>query len=363
MPQRTSTASSAEATRKRELALEAAETAGFEGLVASTPASVRWLLCGRGRPVDTAAPDAGYAVVLVRERALVLTPNIEAGRAKTEERFEELEYELISYPWHEGPAPAIARLTAGARVVSDTDLDASLASLRRRLSAEERGRYRAAAADAAAAMVNVVRCLSPEQRETEVAGELARETHARGFTAPVILVAGDARQKVHRHPVPTDARLGRHALVAVTAERDGLHTSLTRLVSFGPPPHELVALVEAVAAVDAAVLTASVPGRTVGEAFDVLADAYAERGFPDEWRLHHQGGLTGYRGREVFAVAGSGALIPESCAVAWNPSITGGAKSEDTALVGPDGVEIVTRTAELPELTLDGITRPAIVEL
>jgi hypothetical protein len=55
---------------------------------------------------------------------------------------------------------------------------------------------------------------------------------------------------------------------------------------------------------------------------------------------------------------------PESCAVAFNPSITGGGESEDTALVGAiDGVELLTRTPDLPELELDGLPRPAVVEL
>jgi hypothetical protein len=55
--------------------------------------------------------------------------------------------------------------------------------------------------------------------------------------------------------------------------------------------------------------------------------------------------------------------LPSSCAVAWNPSITGGAKSEDTALVTGDGVEVISRTPDLGEIETDGLPRPAIVEL
>jgi len=80
-------------------------------------------------------------------------------------------------------------------------------------------------------------------------------------------------------------------------------------------------------------LSASKPGTTVGDVLEVAADEYAAQGYPEEWRHHHQGGITGYRGREVFAVPGEPTVLPGSCAVAWNPSITGGAKSEDTALV------------------------------
>jgi Xaa-Pro dipeptidase len=177
-------------------------------------------------------------------------------------------------------------------------------------------------------------------------------------------VGGELRAPVHRHPLPTHERLGRFALLAITAEREGFYVSLTRVVSFGPLPGELERLVRAAAEVDAAVLAASRPGEMLGELFDVLARAYEEQGFPEEWRRHHQGGLTGYRGREVFAVPGDPTPLPEACAVAWNPSVTGGGKSEDTALVTAAGVEVITRTPGLAELeTAAGLRRPAIVQL
>ena len=68
------------------------------------------------------------------------------------------------------------------------------------------------------------------------------------------------------------------------------------------------------------------------------------------------------RGREVFATPGEETVLPDAFAVAWNPSVTGGGKSEDTALVSADGAEVITRTPELGELeTAAGIARPAIV--
>ena len=160
---------------------------------------------------------------------------------------------------------------------------------------------------------------------------------------------------------PTEAPLGRHALIAVTAERDGLYVSMTRLVSFGPPPEELERLTAATAEIDAAFLAASRPGTTLGEVFAAGAEGYAAQGFPEEWRRHHQGGLTGYRGREVFATPGEPTPIPAAAALAWNPSIGGGAKSEDTILVTAAGAEVITRTEDLGELETAGLPRPAIV--
>jgi Xaa-Pro aminopeptidase len=332
-----------EAERKRAATLH---TAGGR-LVTSRPADVRWLLCGRGRPIS--APDSPYVVELDGDRARVHYQDIEDPRVRAEERFEELGYEYAPHPWFEP--------------LGLEDTPSVLDELRLELGEEELERYRRAGADVADAVRETLAKLQPDRTEYWAAAELAGQARWRGFTTPVVLVAGDERQRVHRHPLPTAARLGRHALLAVTAERDGLYVSMTRLVSFGPPPGELARLAQACAEVDAAYLAASMPGATLGEAFAAGAEAYAAQGFPEEWRGHHQGGLAGYRGREVFAVPGEATRIPASAALAWNPSIEGGAKSEDTILVSAAGVEVLTRTPDLGELETRGLPRPAIVQL
>jgi antitoxin VapB len=332
-----------EAERKRRAAL-----AAVGPFATNDAADVRWLLCGRGRLV--AAGSSPYTVVVDEDRAQVLYQDIEASRVAAEERWAELGYEPVAYPWFEPPP-----VRAG---------EPDLSSLRLALCSEEVERYRAAGAAAAAAFAEALGALRPELTELGAAGALAGRLHAAGFTTPVVLVGGEARAPVHRHPLPTAEPLGRFALLAVTAEREGLHVSLTRVVSFGPPPDELERVVQAAAEVDAAVLGASRPGATLGELFAVLERAYAEQGFPEEWRRHHQGGLTGYRGREAFAGPGSPTVLPEVSAVAWNPSVTRGGKSEDTALVTAEGVEILTRTPDLGELeTAAGLPRPTIVRL
>jgi Xaa-Pro dipeptidase len=352
-----------EAERKRSIAVEAAAAAERAGIVATSPPTVRWLLCGRGRPVSTSGPEADYTVLMVGGKAYALFPDIETSRVIEDERVEELGYEPVPFPWHEGRAPTVARLLGGKAALAGDELEAAIAPSRRLLGAEERERYRLAGKDAAAAMVACLERLRPQRSETEVAAELAHQARLRGFFPTVVLVAGERRQKVHRHPLPTADRLGAHALLAVTAERDGMHVSLTRIVSFGAPPAELARVVAASAGVDAAMLSASAPGKTLGEVFGAAAAAYEAEGFPEEWRRHHQGGLTGYQGREAFAVPDDPTPIPASCAVAWNPSVTGGGKSEDTALVTGEGVKVITRTPELPELEMHGLARPAIVEL
>jgi Xaa-Pro aminopeptidase len=225
-----------EAERKRRAALEAA---GGAPLVVSGPENVRWLLCGRGRPVDIGSAD--YTIVLHDSRSFALYADIERSRVEAEERLEELGYEPVPFPWHEGAAAAVERL-AGNSARRDSELEVELAPHRRALGEEEVERYRGAGADAAAAFVATFERLRPELTELEAAAELARQAPARDLVARVNLVAGEERQPLQRHPLPTSAPLGRHALLALTGEREGLHVSLTRLVSFGPPPQRLAEL-------------------------------------------------------------------------------------------------------------------------
>lgn len=357
MQQSTSIAVSAEAGAKREAVLEAVSRRGFPGVVATGAPTVRWLLCGRGRPVVFG--EAAYVVAVGEEGTTVLHPDIESSRVEIEERLEELGVRVETFPWHEGPGAVLAEVAHG--FASEDDLADELGRLRRELRGVELDRYRAAGRDTATAMVETLAGLRPETSELEAAAALGAACLARGLSTPVLLAGGEGRQEVHRHPIPTAAPLGGHALLAVTAERQGLHVSITRIVSFGDPPDQLESRVRAAAEVDAAMLDASRPGTPVSEILGVAAAAYERLGFPDEWRRHHQGGITGYAGREVFATPEDETRLSRSAAVAWNPSVAGGGKSEDTALATETGLEVVTRTPELPELDLGGPPRAGIL--
>lgn len=102
----------------------------------------------------------------------------------------------------------------------------------------------------------------------------------------------------------------------------------------------------------------------MGDVFRTGMDAYAEVGFPEEWKLHHQGGPTGYRAREFRVHAGADAVVVKNQAFAWNPSITG-AKSEDTIIATSSGPIILSETEDWPkiEVEIDGVTiaRPDVL--
>jgi antitoxin VapB len=101
--------------------------------------------------------------------------------------------------------------------------------------------------------------------------------------------------------------------------------------------------------------------------FQRAVTAYAEAGFADEWRLHHQGGTAGYEPREYLGLPGGAEVVIAGQAYAWNPSITG-TKSEDTILVGEAGNEVLTTIEGWPMVAVELAggekwMRPAVLEV
>ncbi|MEF8840999.1 MAG: hypothetical protein V5A62_05175 [Haloarculaceae archaeon] len=59
---------------------------------------------------------------------------------------------------------------------------------------------------------------------------------------------------------------------------------------------------------------------TAADVFDAIRDAYAAFDHRGGWREHHQGGATGFAGREWFATPGSETSLTLPTAYAWNPT-------------------------------------------
>jgi Xaa-Pro aminopeptidase len=345
-------------------------TAGAGAVLVEGQGAFAWLTCGGDSHVSLGQREGSASVLVTRERVFLLAANNEVDRIVQEE-LSPLPLEPVTFPWYE-PTRArslVERLAGSGPVMSDLGqlgfarADASFAALRFTLLAPEAERYRRVGQDAAEVVETACEEARPGQPEREVAARIVQGCAKRGILPLVVLVAGDERIARYRHPLPTERAWKRTLLVALTGRRHGLHASLTRMVSAGEPDADLSARMAAVQRVDAALLLASRPGTSLGEVLAQGQAQYAAEGHPGEWELHHQGGLTGYAGRERFATPGEPLTLGPGQAVAWNPSLTR-VKSEDTALVTGDGPELLTLTPRWPRVEVrlpqGTVERPAL---
>jgi Xaa-Pro aminopeptidase len=333
--------------------------------------SFSWITDGGDNHIVSAS-DMGVAyVVVTADKTAIVTANIEHQRIADEE-LARLQAEVLSHPYYENRKAEMIRSLASGRIAADDPalgfepIPGDFYRLRYVLTPEEVARMRDLCATTARLMGEATRAVKPGMTEHEIAADIARRFYADGIEPMVDLVASDERIHKYRHPIPTDKRVDKYAMLVVCARKMGLIAAVTRLVHFGPLPDELRKKQEALCQVDLRFILATKPGRSVRDVYADGVAEYAKAGYPDEWQLHHQGGAIGYKPREYFGSSFSEEVVHENQAFAWNPSITG-TKVEDTILVTASGAEVLTPTPGWPmiNVTLDGVTvaRPAVLEV
>lgn len=326
---------------------------GLDAAVFSTQANFAWLTGGGDNHVGITTENGNAAIVVTPSDAFVVTDNIEAPRVRDEE-VQALGLTVHESGWWDfSLEKSLSLRIEGPNWASDThmpgraNLEPHLYALRAELTPSEVQSYRDLGRMTGLAIQQTAHSIEAGQSEHEIAGRLAGALFARGIVPSVILVAADERISLYRHPIPTSKRVEKACMVVAGARWKGLICSCTRIVRFGRLPEELAEKHRAVCAVDAAFLSHTLPGETVGDAVRAGLEAYSAAGYPEEWKLHHQGGPTGYKGREFRATRDSARRIAPNQPFAWNPSITG-TKSEDTVLAREPFPEVLTLTAEWP---------------
>jgi antitoxin VapB len=321
----------------------------LEALLLRRSTNFAWYTGGADNRVDHASPFGVADVLITRDAEYIFTNNIEAPRMREEQT---PDLEVVEHSWYGDEAAAVREVIGDAPLGTDFPMDNALdvsgevAPLRYVLDPDALERYRQVGADAAAAVAEAGSSLEPEMTEYEAAANLAAACRRRGLFSSVLLAAADDRIPRYRHPIPYGRSLGRRAMLVVSAERGGLYANVTRFVHFEEPDEELKRRSGACETILRHMRErATRPGRTLADAFKDCQRFYAETGFPDEWKLHHQGGMTGYASREIIATPATSQEIRVGQAFAWNPSITG-AKAEDTFILTESGPEVITREEE-----------------
>ena len=335
----------------------AAENLG--GVLINTQHNFAWLTGGGSNGIDLSRENgAGFLVVTAKGKRCVIANNIEIGRLLAEEISPE-DFEPIEIGW-QAERDAQVVIHAARRAISgeigcdvgfpDTRwIEPSIAACRFELLPEEIERYRELGRAAGRALQNVVPRLETGLTEKQIARIVRDELARDDIFSIVTLVAADERIALYRHPIPADNVWTNTLLIVVCARRHGLVASLSRMICAGDVPSDLQRRTEAAAAVNAALYSATTVGASSSELYTAAAVAYGEQGFADEINKHHQGGACGYRTRDWVAHPDGGEIIKPNQAFAWNPSITG-TKTEETAILGPDGLEIITAFEGFPTI-------------
>jgi Xaa-Pro aminopeptidase len=343
----------------------------LKGLVLKRQANFSWMTCGGLNLVGITTEFGATSLLITENSKFVISNNIEAPRMVHEEGLERQGFIVKTFPWYEDHEVSIVKELIGEGPLgSDVPflnaqmLAEDVARLRYSLTPEEIERYRWLGEKTSLALEKTVMKTKKGEKESGVVARLCKEIWKDRIDPITLMSAADDRIFKFRHPIPTEKKIEKYLMVSVNARKWGLIVSLTRFVHFGRLPPELKKKYEANVFIDCTMMAHTRSGVPAKEVLEKGINAYREKGCPEEWKFHHQGGSIGYTGRDYRTHLKTPDVIQENQAFTWNPSITG-TKSEDTILATSRGPEMITYPILYPtvSMTVEGIRfiRPAIL--
>jgi antitoxin VapB len=331
-----------DAKTKQERVRTFLEEQGLDALVLGRQDNFAWLTAGGdSRVITTSEMGFGYLIITGDQKWLV--SHSMDGERFIKEQVPDQGYDLVTSYWHQAsPEQKVLNLTRGMAVGADFALEGArqysqeLVDLHYPLTDLDIERCRWIGLTVNNILTDVARNLQPGQTEQEVAAQLLYEYALAGMTIDVLIVGFDERVRHYRHPMPTDNRLQRYALLHPAARRWGLHANVTRLVHFGEPPSDTKRAIDGVATIGGHVATMLAPGVLFADILTEQIRLYRELGYSGEWMYHFQGGITGYALADPTRCRDQEARAIERQAYDYFITITG-AKFEELTLLTEDG--------------------------
>lgn len=347
----------------------------FNAVVLSHPSNVSWLSRGANIPIDRTSAFDPIWLVVCADTVTVVTTNVETDRVRCEFTVAGAgALGIVEVPWFSADYVAASVACAGSasagsaaaglgpaglNLASDhpdigTLVRDELTALRLTLDATEQQSLIELGQETTIALEAALESWRPGMTDLAVQAELISRLERAAIQTPVLIVGGDDRLERFRHPLANGTPMHHRVMAVVVARRRGVHVAVTRFADAEMPSPALGSLIQSVRAIESALLEAVVPGACYGDALDALAEAYSAAGHPHAWREHYQGGPIGFEQREFEIAPGQmrsrwySEPIQVGHAIAFNPSLAGGAKSEDTYLVTGTGLRKITTSAPLP---------------
>lgn len=206
---------------------------------------------------------------------------------------------------------------------------------------------------AAKAYSKAIRKARTGMKELELAAELDHQMRLLGAEGPAfetIVAAGERSALPHARPTTRPIGANQILLVDMGASLNGYASDMTRVVHTGPPSAEAKRLYDAVSAAQAAAVAAVAPGVTASHVDAAARNVLRKHGLA-RYFTHSTGhglGLEIHEGPRLGRLVDT--ILDPGMMLTIEPGAYikgfGGVRIEDTVLVTPTGVEVLTPTSK-----------------
>jgi len=325
---------------------------GYEYAVLSRRDNFAWFTCGGDNKVLRSAEDGVGVLVVSQERVVCVAYYMDLDRIFDDE-LQGLDIERKLIYWYDGGRQENAMKLTRGRVVSDMDIPGAenrsydILQLHYPLTENEVARYREVGALCDTLLAGVAKEIHPGMTEHEIEAEILYAYGKHAMTPKVLLVGSDERIAKYRHPCASQKKLDRLVLIHPGAEKGNLHANITRMIYFGDTlPKDLEEKYDLLNELQAQFFAMAKTGARFGDIYETRKKILAERGYPDEWRCHAMGCVTGYTLATDLPLLNNEPVRPN---MPLDIFITlRGAKVEELALTGDGGAEVFSATGKWP---------------
>ena len=331
---------------------------GYDAVVIGTQTNFSWLSCGGSSKVLLTSDVAVAYLVILKDKRYVVAYTMD-GRRNLEEELEGMGFEPVFIQWTDKSMEETALdLIKGEKILSDIPLNGSGGGLKDfyklhyPLTEWDIDRYREIDNSAEKILRRVADQAKPGMLETDVEAILTCEFSKAGYFPVVLLMGSDERLFKYRHLFAKPKKIEKYLMFILALRKNGLNAVFTRSVYFGDQlPEEISRKYEAANTIAANCIAHSVPGTKFTSILKMQKELYAELGYPDEWKNHFQGGITGYVINDSSLCFDPDAVMVPNQTYNWFITITG-VNTEDTYLSRASGGELLTTTGAWPLKTV-----------
>lgn len=346
----------------------------LNGIYISKQEHFAWITAGGDNIVTRFVEDGICAIFITLNGRYFICNNIETQRMIDEEVLDQLGFEERSMWWYENRTIAFIDDLIGATgafaadIALDRAVDANsiLKNLEMVLTENEIGRYVHLGDVFSNTIESFMQTINPGDTELEIAGRLGARMWENGIEPVLFLIAADDRIYKYRHPIPTEKKLEKLLMISCNARYKGLVTKITRMLHVGEIPADFQKQYQQTVDIENAMASVTKPGVDDIVPFNLSKKMYEDFGYPEMWKVHHQGGPQSYTNGLYLITPDNHKIIQLHQCYGYNPTITG-TKTEDGFVVTEDGPLFITYPVIFPELKseIDGITynRPGILEI
>lgn len=325
---------------------------GYDYAVLTRRDNFAWFTCGGDNKVLRNSEEGVGTLVISPNDVVCIAKHMDSDRIGDDE-LQGLPIERKTIYWYDGSSQEAAMKLTKGRVVSDTDIPGAdnrwydILGLHYPLTENEVIKYREIGALCDKLLVEVAQRIHPGMTEHEIEAEVLYAYGKHNMTPKVLLIGTDERIAKYRHPNASPKKLERLALIHPAAEKGNLHANITRMVYFGDTlPKELEEKYDLLNYLQAQYFSMAKTGARFGELYEERKRILAEHGYPDEWRHHAMGCVTGYTlGTDAPLV--NNELVRRNMALDMFITLQG-AKAEELALTGDDGAEVLSAAGHWP---------------